>query len=94
MLPLNHISSWCTEGQLYFDGMKFVLQKWWKIIIRIILSSNGVSCDMIMFQVLTVCNCYFHCMTSCSDSSIRIVNLKSVYNMGLVVYFSFVYLLV
>jgi hypothetical protein len=53
VLPLSHISSWCTERHNPY-GMKFVLQKWWNKIIRIILSSNGVSCNMIMFHVLTM----------------------------------------
>jgi hypothetical protein len=51
MLPLSHISAWCTEGRHYFYGLKFVLQKIWNIIIRIILSSNGVSCNMILFHI-------------------------------------------
>jgi len=68
MLPLSHMSSWCTEERYYFDGMKFVLQKWWIIIVRSILSSNRVSCHMIMFHVLTTCSCYFHFIMSSSNS--------------------------
>jgi hypothetical protein len=78
----------------YFYGMKFVLQKWGNIIIRSTLSSNGVSRHMILFHILKTWGCYFHYITSRSNSWIRIEMLELVYNMGLLVYFSFVYLLV
>jgi hypothetical protein len=65
-----------------------------EIFIRIILSSNGVSCRMIMLQILRTCSCYFHYITSRSSSWIWIVILKSVDNMELLAYCSYVYLLV
>jgi hypothetical protein len=94
IFPFFHTPSWCTEGRHYFYCMKFVLQKWGKIFIRIILSNNGVSCHIIMFQILTTCSCYFHYITSRLSSWIWIVILKSVGNMELLVYCSFIYLLV
>ena len=65
-----------------------------EIFIRIMLSSNGVSCRMIMLQILRTCSCYFYHITSHSISWIWIVTLKSVDNMELLVYYSFVCLLV
>ena len=94
MFPFSHIPIWCTEGRYYFNGKKFVLQKWGKIIIIIILSNNGLSCHMIMFHVLNNLQFLLSLYDFTLKSWMRIEILKSVYNMGLVVYFSFIYLIV
>ena len=80
MFPFSHIPIWCTEGRYYFNGKKFVLQKWGKIIIIIILSNNGLSCHMIMFHVLNNLQFLLSLYDFTLKSWMRIEILKSVYN--------------
>jgi hypothetical protein len=67
MLPLSHIVM-VYRGRTLLLLHEICALEMGEIIVRIILSSNEVSCHIIMFQILTTCSCYFHYITSRSNS--------------------------